>query len=117
MRCKVEFLSTMRAFLPLLAVCVGAACRPHPLPPSEPPVPAPPPPVASSPAPDAGPTAAPVRPVTLVVGGDVTLGFHFEEYFDEQVAKGRSREEMLAHGFKEVLPAVRGADLFLVNLE
>lgn len=107
----------MRALLPLLVLCTGLACRVHPLPPSEPPAPAGPPPAAPTPPPDAGPPAAPVRPVTLVVGGDVTLGFHFEEYFDEQVSKGRSREELLAHGFKAVLPAVRGAELFLVNLE
>lgn len=56
-------------------------------------------------------------PITLVAGGDVTLGYHFEEYFDEQLAKGRSREEMLAYGFREVKEAVLDADLFVVNLE
>src|SRR5690349_9648870 len=38
-------------------------------------------------------TQAP-RPVTLLVGGDVTVGHHYQTYFDEQVGKGRTREEM-----------------------
>ncbi|MFP2901196.1 CapA family protein, partial [Corallococcus sp. 4LFB] len=59
----------------------------------------------------------PARPVTLVVGGDVTVGHHYEEYFDDQVAKGRTREEMFAYGFREVRPIVDSGDLFVVNLE
>ncbi len=59
--------------------------------------------------------AAPV--VSLLFGGDVTLGFHYEEYFDEQVKKGRSRDEMFAHGFLKVRPLAEKADLFIVNLE
>ncbi len=59
--------------------------------------------------------AAPV--VTLLFGGDVTLGFHHEEYVDEQIKKGRSREEMFAHGFAQVKPLADKADLFVVNLE
>ena len=56
--------------------------------------------------------------ITIVVGGDVTLGFHYEEWFDEKVNDaGVSRDEMYAYGFKEVLPAVKKHDLFLVNLE
>lgn len=69
-------------------------------------------------------TATPTEPsgtsagsLVLVAGGDVTLGYHFEEYFDQQLSKGVSREEMLAYGFREVRSAVRGADLFVVNLE
>jgi poly-gamma-glutamate capsule biosynthesis protein CapA/YwtB (metallophosphatase superfamily) len=58
-----------------------------------------------------------VRAITLVVGGDVTLGYHYEEYFDAQVAKGKTRDEMFAWGFSQVKPAAAGADLFLVNLE
>ena len=53
----------------------------------------------------------------LVAGGDVTLGYHFEEYFDQQLARGASRDEMLAYGFREVRSAVARADLFIVNLE
>ncbi|MBS1150330.1 MAG: capA3 [Myxococcaceae bacterium] len=59
--------------------------------------------------------AAPV--VSVLFGGDVTLGFHYEEYVDEQVKKGKSREAMLAHGFQKVLPLAEKADLFVVNLE
>ncbi len=55
--------------------------------------------------------------IILLAGGDVTLGYHFEEYFDEQVSKGRSREAMFEYGFREVQPAVRGSDLFVINLE
>jgi poly-gamma-glutamate synthesis protein (capsule biosynthesis protein) len=65
-------------------------------------------------APDAGP---PARPITLVVGGDVTLGHNHQTYFDSEVAKGRSREEMLAYGFKEVKALGDASDLFVVNLE
>lgn len=70
-------------------------------------------------APDAGTPPAPVepRPLTLTVGGDVTLGYHHEEWFDQKVAEGASREEMFAYGFKEVKPLVPDSDLFLVNLE
>jgi poly-gamma-glutamate synthesis protein (capsule biosynthesis protein) len=53
----------------------------------------------------------------MLVGGDVTVGHHYETYFDEQVAQGRSREEMFAWGFKEVKPLADAADLFVVNLE
>ena len=36
-----------------------------------------------------GPAA---QPLSLLVGGDVTLGHHYEEYFDEQAARAaRSR--------------------------
>jgi poly-gamma-glutamate synthesis protein (capsule biosynthesis protein) len=47
----------------------------------------------------------------------VTLGFHYEEYFDEQVQKGQSREAMAAYGFSEIRGVTEAADLFLVNLE
>ncbi len=114
-----------------LLLLLFAACHPHPVPPPEsPPVsgtdqpaaaapdagvvslPSPPGPLAG--APDAGP---PARPITLVVGGDVTLGHNHQTYFDAEVAKGRSREEMLAYGFKEVKALGDASDLFIVNLE
>ncbi len=60
---------------------------------------------------------AEVKPARLIIGGDVTLGFHFEEYFDEQLAKGRSREELFEYGFQEVKRITDQADLFVVNLE
>ncbi|MFL5319020.1 MAG: CapA family protein [Myxococcaceae bacterium] len=55
--------------------------------------------------------------VTLTFGGDVTLGFHYEEWFDEKTDAGIPRDEMFAWGFKEVLPVIDGGDLFVVNLE
>ncbi|RKH01690.1 CapA family protein, partial [Corallococcus sp. CA053C] len=76
-------------------------------------------PTAQAPGPSAEPpaTLAPGRPVTLVVGGDVTVGHHYQTYFDEQVGKGRSRDEMFAYGFREVKPFATSGDLFVVNLE
>ncbi len=59
--------------------------------------------------------AAPV--VSVLFAGDVTLGFHYEEYVDEQVKNGKSKEVMLAHGFAKVRPLTEKADLFVVNLE
>jgi poly-gamma-glutamate synthesis protein (capsule biosynthesis protein) len=55
--------------------------------------------------------------VTLLFGGDVTLGYHFEEYFDVQRAAGKSAIEMYDYGFAGVRPATDGVDFFVVNLE
>lgn len=55
--------------------------------------------------------------VTVLVSGDVTLGYHYEEYVDEQVKKGKPRDEMLAWGFAKVRALTTRADLYLVNLE
>ncbi|MBZ4373472.1 CapA family protein [Corallococcus sp. AS-1-6] len=117
----------------LLLLLSLAACHPRPVTPASPPLGLEPgaattaPPPGAAPAPAAGSETghpagqpappAPARPVTLVVGGDVTVGYHYEEYFDDQVAKGRSREEMFAYGFREVRPIVDSGDLFVVNLE
>ncbi|MBZ4333190.1 CapA family protein [Corallococcus interemptor] len=117
----------------LLLLLSLAACHPRPVTPASPPPGLEPgaattaPPPGAAPAPAAGSetghpagqpaSPAPARPVTLVVGGDVTVGYHYEEYFDDQVAKGRSREEMFAYGFREVRPIVDSGDLFVVNLE
>ena len=65
-------------------------------------------------------SAAPVAKaevISLLFAGDVTLGFHHEEYFDEQVKKGKAKDEMFAHGFAKVRPISEKADLFVVNLE
>jgi len=66
---------------------------------------------------DGGTGPAQGGPVSIVAGGDVTLGYHYEEYFDEQVSRGRTREEMFAYAFHEVRPVAQAADLFVVNLE
>ena len=55
--------------------------------------------------------------LTVLVSGDVTLGYHYEEYVDEQVKKGKPKDEMLAWGFAKVRPLTTKADLFVVNLE
>jgi Bacterial capsule synthesis protein PGA_cap len=104
----------MRRLAPLLLTLLAApACTPRPAPgvqvPEAPEAPARPP---SPPAP-----TGPVRPVTLLVGGDVTVGHHYQSYFDDQVALGRSREELYAYGFQQLRPVIDAADLFLVNLE
>lgn len=54
---------------------------------------------------------------TLLVAGDVTLGFHYEEYVDEQVAKGRPADQMRGWGFEQVRALTTKADAFVVNLE
>jgi hypothetical protein len=100
--------------LTLVLTLVAAACAPRPA--TAPP--APPTPTAAQARPPARPgPGGPARPVTLLVGGDVTVGFHFEEYFDDQLALGRSREELYAYGFAQLRPVIDAADLFLVNLE
>ncbi len=55
--------------------------------------------------------------IVVTFGGDVTLGYHYEEYFDDQLSKGRTREEMFAYPFKELNGRLRAADLAVVNLE
>lgn len=54
---------------------------------------------------------------TLLFSGDVTLGFHYQEYVDEQIAKGQPAKQMLGWGFEQVAAVTRAADLFVVNLE
>lgn len=68
-------------------------------------------------APDGG-SPPPSPTVRVLFAGDVTLGYHHEEYVDELVAKkGLSREAALGWGFAKVGPVTRAADLFVVNLE
>src|SRR5713101_5691496 len=55
---------------------------------------------------DGGSSAA---SIVVIFGGDVTLGYHYEEYFDDQLSKGRTREEMLAYPFKELNGRLRAA--------
>jgi poly-gamma-glutamate capsule biosynthesis protein CapA/YwtB (metallophosphatase superfamily) len=61
--------------------------------------------------------AAPPAPVSVLFAGDVTLGYHYEEYVDAQVAKGGAKDELLAWGFQRVKDVTTKADLFVVNLE
>lgn len=94
----------------LLAACPQRAARPEPVPDGPPP----PPPGERAGAPDAGPA---LRPVTLLVGGDVTLGQNLTTYLDQQADAGVPREELLGYGFARIAHVTRAADLFLVNLE
>lgn len=55
--------------------------------------------------------------VSVLVSGDVTLGYHYEEYVEDQVKKGKPRDEMVAWGFANVRALTTRADLFVVNLE
>lgn len=55
--------------------------------------------------------------LTVLVSGDVTLGYHYEEYVDEQVKKGKPKDAMLGWGFDQVRSLTTKADLFVVNLE
>lgn len=55
--------------------------------------------------------------VTVLVSGDVTLGYHYEEFVDEQVRKGRPKDELIGWGFERVRGLTARADLFVVNLE
>ncbi len=62
--------------------------------------------------------AAPApAPVTVLFSGDVTLGYHYEEWVDELVKKGTPKDEALAWGFANVRGLTTKADLFVVNLE
>ncbi len=58
-----------------------------------------------------------IAAISIAFGGDVTLGYHYQEYFDDQLAKGRTREQMLAYPFQEVNSVLKSADLAVVNLE
>jgi poly-gamma-glutamate capsule biosynthesis protein CapA/YwtB (metallophosphatase superfamily) len=60
---------------------------------------------------------APPR-VTVLFGGDVTLGYHYEEYVEElQQKKKMARDEAQSWGFAQVGAVTRAADFFVVNLE
>lgn len=61
--------------------------------------------------------AAPNPSVSVLFSGDVTLGYHYEEYVDEQVSKGGKKDELLGWGFQQVRGVTTKADLFVVNLE
>lgn len=64
--------------------------------------------------------AAPAKPpatATVLFAGDVTLGFHYEEYVDERISKGTPKDRALTWGFDKVGELTRAADLFVANLE
>jgi len=70
------------------------------------------------PAPPADSLATPAEPgVSLAVGGDTTLGYNLQDHFDQQLAAGRTREELWPYYFAGVRPILDAADLAIVNLE
>jgi poly-gamma-glutamate synthesis protein (capsule biosynthesis protein) len=98
----------MRRHVVVYTLALTAACAPRVLTPPRPEVP--------PPAPAAEVPTLP-REITLVAGGDVTLGFHYEEWVDGLRARGLSGPEVDGYGFAQVKPLFAGADLVLVNLE
>ena len=54
---------------------------------------------------------------SLVVGGDTTPGYNLQNYFDEQLEEGLSREEQWGLYFAGIRSILEEADLALVNLE
>jgi len=64
-------------------------------------------------------TAGVVGPqsLSLTAVGDVTLGYHLEEYIDEQVSNGATFASMLSYPFERVRPIFAAADLVAANLE
>ena len=66
----------------------------------------------------ASPTAVETAPTaTVTFGGDVTLGFHVDEYTDTLMSKGVPADEAWVWGFARVREVTKKADLFVVNLE
>lgn len=61
--------------------------------------------------------SAPAPAVSVLFAGDVTLGYHYEEYVDEHVRKGGKKDELIGWGFAQVKDVTTKADLFVVNLE
>lgn len=59
--------------------------------------------------------SAPAGPVKVLFAGDVTLGFHYEEYVSAPADGGPARD--VGWGFQKVGARTRAADLFVVNLE
>lgn len=54
---------------------------------------------------------------TVLFAGDVTLGYHYEEYVDGRLDAGTPRAAALGWGFEKVAATTAAADLFVVNLE
>ncbi len=73
----------------------------------------------------AGPGGAPAdstgaaRPatITVVAGGDTTLGYNLQDHFDRELAAGAARETLEARYFSGVRGLLEPADLAVVNLE
>jgi poly-gamma-glutamate synthesis protein (capsule biosynthesis protein) len=55
--------------------------------------------------------------VTLAVGGDTTLGYNLQDHFDQQLAAGRTKDELWPIYFAGIRSIMDAADIALVNLE
>jgi poly-gamma-glutamate synthesis protein (capsule biosynthesis protein) len=55
--------------------------------------------------------------ITLAVGGDTTLAYNLQNHFDEQLAAGRPRDELVPLYFAGIRGEMEAADLAVVNLE
>ena len=70
------------------------------------------------PTPEPAPIAVVATTLTFAAAGDVTLGSHFEEWFDEQVRQGkRTKEEQMRFAFDRIREHMTGADIAFVNKE
>jgi len=61
--------------------------------------------------------AAGARTITLVAGGDTTLGYNLEAHFDQQLAAGVPKDKLWPLYFAGVRPTLAAADIAIVNLE
>ncbi len=61
--------------------------------------------------------AAGTPSVTIAAAGDTVLGFNLQDHFDEQLALGRSRDELFSLYVSGVRDLLGSADLAVVNLE
>lgn len=55
--------------------------------------------------------------ITILAGGDVTLGHHLPKFFVELRERGYTEEQLLDYPFARIAEATRAADVFWVNLE
>lgn len=62
-------------------------------------------------------SAEPPPQVTILVGGDTTLGYNLQDHFDQQLAAGKTKDELWPIYFAGVRSFAENADIVLVNLE
>jgi poly-gamma-glutamate synthesis protein (capsule biosynthesis protein) len=55
--------------------------------------------------------------ITIAAGGDTVLGFNLQDHLDEQLALGRSRDELFDLYFRGVRDVLGKADIAILNLE
>jgi poly-gamma-glutamate synthesis protein (capsule biosynthesis protein) len=65
----------------------------------------------------AGGAEASAPSITIAAAGDTVLGFNLQDHFDEQLALGRSRDELFDLYFRGVRDVLGKADIAILNLE